>query len=262
MRDDEFARQTLAGVNPVAIKLVTEFPLKSTLSANYGPQESAIKPEDIEDDLDGLTVDEAIAQKRLFIIDYHDAFMPYVQRINELDGRKIYAPRALFFLHDDQVLKPLAIELSLPPNAGQGAKASQRVFTPKKDATSFWLWQLAKLHFLTVDSGFHQLVSHWLRTHACTEPVVIATYRQLSALHPISKLLHPHLRYTMEINAAARQSLIAANGVIESTFTPGRYAMEMSAVVYGAFWRFDKEALPEDLIARCAAWNPNFLILF
>lgn len=195
-------------------------------------------------------MDEAIAAKRLFVIDYHDVFMPYVKRINELEGRKIYACRALFFLHDDHVLKPVAIELSLPPSAGQGPSASQRVFTPKKDATSFWLWQLAKLHFCTADSGYHQLVSHWLRTHACTEPYVIATYRQLSALHPISKLLHPHLRYTMEINAAARQSLIAANGVIEGTFTPGKYAMEMSGVVYDLLWRFDQEALPEDLIRR------------
>lgn len=89
-----------------------------------------------------------------------------------------------------------------------------------------------------------------LRTHASTEPYVIATYRQLSALHPISKLLHPHMRYTMEINAAARQNLVAAAGVIETTFTPGKYAMEMSAVVYETFWQFDQEALPEDLIRR------------
>lgn len=90
-----------------------------------------------------------------------------------------------------------------------------------------------------------------LRSHASTEPYIIATYRQLSALHPIAKLLHPHLRYTMEINAAARQNLINAGGVIENTFTPGRYAMEMSSAVYDLAWRFDKESLPEDLIRRC-----------
>ena len=91
-----------------------------------------------------------------------------------------------------------------------------------------------------------------LRTHASTEPYIIATYRQLSALHPIAKLLHPHLRYTMEINAAARQNLVGAGGVIENTFTPGRYAMEMSSAVYDLSWRFDKESLPEDLIRRCS----------
>lgn len=52
----------------------------------------------------------------------------------------------------------------------------------------------------------------------------------------------------MEINAAARQSLITADGVIERIFTPGVYALEISAVTYKAMWRFDMEALPEDLI--------------
>ncbi|KAG0579870.1 hypothetical protein KC19_4G130100 [Ceratodon purpureus] len=249
IRDDEFARQTLAGVNPVAIECVKEFPIKSALSHEYGPKESAIKSEHIEDKLEGMTAEEAVEAKRLFVVDYHDVFMPYVARINELEGRKIYAARALFYLHKDGFLRPVAIELSLPP-CHPGAVGSQRVFTPGKESTSFWLWQLAKLHFLAVDSGHHQLISHWLRTHASTEPYVIATYRQLSELHPIAKLLHPHTRYTMEINAAARQNLVAANGVIETTFTPGKYAMEMSAVVYDALWRFDQEALPEDLIRR------------
>ncbi|KAE8710611.1 Detected protein of unknown function [Hibiscus syriacus] len=43
-------------------------------------------------------------------------------------------------------------------------------------------------------------VNHWLRTHACGEPYVIATNRQLTVMHPIYRLLHPHLQYTMEIN--------------------------------------------------------------
>lgn len=93
-------------------------------------------------------------------------------------------------------------------------------------------------------------MSDRLRTHACTEPYIIATYRQLSALHPISKLLHPHVRYTMEINASARQTLITANRVIEQVFTPGKYSLEMSAIVYDLLWQFDQESLPEDLIRR------------
>lgn len=250
MRDDEFARQALAGVNPVVISCLEEFPPRSGLNPDeFGSQESAMKAEHIEIFLEGLEVAEAVKAKRLFVVDYHDTFLPYVARINALEGRKMYATRTLFFMRHDGVLMPVAIELSLPPPA-PGADGSKRVFTPGKEATSFWLWQLAKLHVCTNDSGYHQLVSHWLRTHACTEPYIIATYRQLSALHPIAKLLHPHFRYTMEINAAARQNLIAAGGVIESTFTPGKYALEMSAVVYESFWRFDKESLPEDLIRR------------
>lgn len=89
-----------------------------------------------------------------------------------------------------------------------------------------------------------------LRTHAGIEPFILAAHRQLSAMHPIFKLLDPHMRYTMEINALARQNLINADGVIESCFTPGRYCMEMSAAAYKSFWRFDLEGLPADLIRR------------
>lgn len=89
-----------------------------------------------------------------------------------------------------------------------------------------------------------------LRTHAAMEPYIIATHRQLSSMHPIFMLLHPHMRYTLEINALARQSLINGGGIIENCFSPGKYSMELSSAAYKSLWRFDMEALPADLIRR------------
>ncbi|KAG2397090.1 Seed linoleate 9S-lipoxygenase [Vigna angularis] len=71
-----------------------------------------------------------------------------------------------------------------------------------------------------------------LNTHAVMEPFAIATNKNLSVIHPICKLLYPHYHDTININALARQNLINANGIIEQSFLPGKYSMEMCSVVY------------------------------
>ncbi|KAK7341600.1 hypothetical protein VNO80_24536 [Phaseolus coccineus] len=250
LRDEEFGRQTLAGLNPCCLQLVTEWPLKSNLDPEvYGPAESAISTELVEREIRGfLTVEEAIKQKKLFVLDYHDLLLPLVEEVRKLEGRTLYGSRALFFLTDDGTLRPLAIELTRPPIDGK--PYWNEVLTPTWHATGVWLWRLAKIHILTHDSGYHQLVSHWLRTHCATEPYIIAANRQMSAMHPIYRLLHPHFRYTMEINALARESLINAGGVIEENFLPGKHSILLSSIAYDKHWRFDHQALPKDLIHR------------
>ncbi|KAJ9681974.1 hypothetical protein PVL29_018054 [Vitis rotundifolia] len=247
--DEEFAREMLAGLNPVVIRLLQEFPPKSKLDPEvYGNQNSSITKEHIQNHLDGLTINKAMEKKRLFILDHHDVFMPYLRRINST-STKTYASRTLLFLKDDGTLKPLAIELSLPHPNGDKFGAVNKVYTPAEDGVEGSIWQLAKAYAAVNDSGYHQLLSHWLNTHAAIEPFVIATNRQLSVLHPIHKLLHPHFRDTMNINALARQIVINAGGVVESTVFPSKYAMEMSSVVYKD-WVFTEQALPADLIKR------------
>ncbi|KAL9266141.1 Linoleate 13S-lipoxygenase 2-1, chloroplastic-like protein [Drosera capensis] len=249
IRDEEFSRQTLAGVNPCSIKLIEEWPLKSTLNPEiYGPPESAFTTELIEQLIQDMTIEEAIAQKKMFILDYHDVFLPYVNKVREIKGTTLYGSRTVFFLTQEGTLKALAIELTRPPSNGK--PQWKQVFTPSGDATDSWLWKLAKVHVLVNDSAHHQLISHWLRTHCCTEPYIIAANRQLSAAHPIYRLLYPHFRYTMEINALAREALINADGIIESSFSAGKYCMELSSVIYDQSWRFDFQGLPADLVSR------------
>ncbi|GLJ23657.1 hypothetical protein SUGI_0448000 [Cryptomeria japonica] len=226
-----------------------ELPISSNLNVQiYGPQESSITAQHLQPYLDGISVAQALKRNRLFILDYHDAYIPYVERINILPTSKVYAIRTIFFLLSDGTLKPIAIELCLPPTSKRPGE--RRVFTPDYGGEDEgWLWELAKAHARSNDAGYRQIVSHWLRTHAVVEPFIIATHRNLSKLHPLHKLLIPHFRNTMDINRAARQNLINAEGVIEQCFSPGRFVMEISAKAYVG-WRFNEQGLPADLLKR------------
>ncbi|XP_027336929.1 seed linoleate 9S-lipoxygenase-like isoform X2 [Abrus precatorius] len=250
MTDDEFAREMVAGVNPCVIRRLQEFPPRSTLDPTlYGDQTSTITKEQLEINMGGVTVDQAIGSLRLFILDYQDAFMPFLTKINSLPSAKAYATRTILLLKDDGTLKPLAIELSKPHPNGVQFGAESKVVLPAIEGVESTIWLLAKAHVIVNDSGYHQLISHWLNTHAVMEPFVIATNRNLSVVHPIYKLLLPHYRDTININGLARQSLINAGGIIEQSFLPGPYSIEMSSAVYKN-WVFTDQALPADLIKR------------
>ncbi|KAK4739249.1 hypothetical protein R3W88_002946 [Solanum pinnatisectum] len=242
--DEEFAREILAGLNPVVIRCLQEFPPTSKLDPTlFGEQRSTISEEHVKHNLDGLTIEQAIKEKRLFILDHHDSLTPYLKRINTTTTQT-YASRTLLFLKEDGSLKPLAIELT---QEDEQSRIVSNVYTLAETGAEATIWQLAKAYVTVNDSGFHQLVSHWLHTHAVTEPFIIATNRQLSVLHPIYKLLHPHFRDTMYINALAHQILINADGILEMTVFPGKFSLEMSATIYKD-WVFPQQALPADLI--------------
>lgn len=102
---------------------------------------------------------QAIRNKKLFILDYHDILLPFVEKVRGIKGTTLYGSRTLFFLNSDGTLRPLAIELTRPPMDGK--PQWKQVFTPSWHSTSCWLWRIAKAHVLAHDSGYHQLVSHW-----------------------------------------------------------------------------------------------------
>ncbi|KAJ0977170.1 hypothetical protein J5N97_012644 [Dioscorea zingiberensis] len=246
--DEEFGRQMLAGINPAVIRHLESFP-----PVGRGGRQSSITASHIENNLDGLTIDDAMKQWRIFILDHHDYLMPYLRRINE-EQVCMYASRTLLFLRQDATLKPLVIELSLPSNK-EGEEIS-RVFLPANQGTEGALWQLAKGQVAANDSAHHQLISHWLHTHAAVEPFIIATRRQLSAMHPIHKLLEPHFKDTMHINALARSILLNSGGILEKTMFPGKYSLELSSTIYED-WRFDEQGLPADLVKRGLAFEDD-----
>ncbi|TYG56424.1 hypothetical protein ES288_D08G063000v1 [Gossypium darwinii] len=54
---------------------------------------------------------------------------------------------------------------------------------------------------------------------------------------------------TLHINALARAIFLNAGGILETLLFTGEYSMELSSHLYKE-WRFDKQALPEDLLER------------
>jgi len=111
-------------------------------------------------------------------------------------------------------------------------------------------WLLARAWAQNGSAVIHQMISHWLRTHATSEPFAIATKRQLSQAHPLYKLLDPHLKYTIGINAKARDRLIGGGGLLELFYGLSRECMTFSADIYSKWWTFPRQALPDELAAR------------
>ncbi|WJX92146.1 Lox2p [Trifolium repens] len=249
MNDEEFTREMIAGVNPNVIKKLQEFPPKSKVDSKlYGDNTTTITKEHLEPYMDGVNVEQAIQNNRLYILDHHDAFYPYLRKVNATDA-KAYASRTILFLQNDGTLKPLAIELSTPNPKGDSFGPVSNVYFPASEGVEASIWLLAKAYVVVNDANYHQLISHWLHTHATVEPFIIATNRHLSVVHPIHKLLLPHYRNTMNINANARNVLINADGIIERTYLLESYSMQLSSDVYRD-WIFTEQGLPNDLIKR------------
>lgn len=63
---------------------------------------------------------------------------------------------------------------------------------------------------------------HLLMTHLIMEPFAVSLYRNLPRVHPVFKLLVPHLRYTMAINTIGRKTLIGSGGLADKGLAIGK----------------------------------------
>jgi len=103
---------------------------------------------------------QAVENKKLYVADYHDSYLPFLERINKQENARSYATRALFFLTKEQTLKVLALELVLPPKT-PGEAPNARVFLPPTDTSKVdYVWETAKAHVSNNDITAHQVFSH------------------------------------------------------------------------------------------------------
>ncbi|XP_076316229.1 allene oxide synthase-lipoxygenase protein-like isoform X3 [Tachypleus tridentatus] len=232
--DKWFGLQRLQGANPILITLCTEIPSKFKVDSEM-----------LQPFLEGLTLEEALVAKRLFIVDHE-----LLSNINCKDARMLTAPIALFFLNEKKDLMPIAIQLF------QDERPKNPVFLPSDPK---YTWLLAKIIFNNADATYHQSCTHLGFTHLLMEGVVVCTHRNLSPSHPLFKLMAPHFLYLLAINARGLDKLLSVNGWVDQTMTVGRCGM--FELIKRSFekWRLDINGIiPKDFQVRKVD-DPNVL---
>ncbi|RXN21027.1 arachidonate 5-lipoxygenase-like protein [Labeo rohita] len=124
----------------------------------------------------------------------------------------------LLYKNRQNKIIPIAIQLSRQTTAGVG----NTVFLPSDNQYD---WMLAKMWVKSSDFNVHQVVTHLLRTHLISEVFAIAMLRKLATVHPIYKLLIPHVHYTIAINTKACEQLICESGLFDKANSTGGSAL-------------------------------------
>lgn len=196
-----FGYQFLNGSNPRMITQIQELPSNFRVSGDM--VQAFLKP--------NTSLEREMKAGNIYLVDY--AVVDGVPT-NVIRNQRQYiaAPLCLLYEHPENGLIPIAIQLEQKP------RKHTPVFLPNDPPLA---WLLAKMWVRHAEFQIFQLLSHLLRTHLVVEVFCIATLRQLPAVHPLFKLLTPHLRYTLEINCRGRTQLISADGIFKRVVSTG-----------------------------------------
>ncbi|XP_013927287.1 PREDICTED: arachidonate 5-lipoxygenase, partial [Thamnophis sirtalis] len=200
--DFMFGYQFLNGCNPVLIKKCIELPKKFPVTTEM-----------VEYSLErNLTLEQEIKQGNIFIVDYEQLEDIDVNKTDPCTVQYLAAPICLLYKNLENKILPIAIQINQAP------EPCNPIFLPS-DAKYDWL--LAKIWVRSSDFHIHQTVTHLLRTHLVSEVFAVAMFRQLPAVHPLFKLLIPHVRFTIAINTKAREQLICEYGLFDKANATG-----------------------------------------
>ncbi|XP_037350806.1 polyunsaturated fatty acid lipoxygenase ALOX12 isoform X1 [Talpa occidentalis] len=199
-QDDEiFGYQFLNGANPMMLRRSTSLPSRLVLPPGM---------EELRTQLEKELQQGSLFEADFILLDGIPA--------NVIRGEKQYlaAPLVMLKMESDGKLLPMVIQIQ-PPSPSLPIPA---LFLPSDPPLA---WLLAKCWVRNSDFQLHQLHHHLLSTHLLAEVIAVATMRCLPEMHPIFKLLIPHIRYTMEINTRARTQLISDGGIFDKAISTG-----------------------------------------
>ncbi|XP_048472315.1 polyunsaturated fatty acid 5-lipoxygenase isoform X1 [Rhincodon typus] len=220
--DFMFGYQFLNGCNPVIFK-----------KCNRLPEKFPVTNEMVQICLERqLTLEEEVEKGNIYLADYELMDGIPANCTDPCTIQYLTAPLCLLYNNSQNKLVPIAIQLKQEPGP------DNPIFLPTDDK---YEWLLAKIWVRSTDFHIHQTVTHLLKTHLMSEVFGIALYRQLPAVHPLFKLLVPHVRFTIAINTKAREQLICECGLFDKangTGGGGHVRMvqrAMSSLTYKSF---------------------------
>uniref|UniRef100_W5N841 Si:dkey-17e16.9 n=1 Tax=Lepisosteus oculatus TaxID=7918 RepID=W5N841_LEPOC len=229
--------QCLNGCNPVVVQRCCQLP------PNF-PVPSCLVNPFLEA---GSTLEKELLKGNIYLCDYKvlDGITP-----NLINNRLQYmvAPLCLLYKKTSDQLVPIAIQLQ------QWAGPENPIFLPSDGID----WLLAKICVRSADFSHHHVVTHLLRTHLLAEVITMATLHHLPHVHPLYKLLIPHMRYTLQVNIMARVRLLGRDGVFsEHTAIGGIGLIEILERAVQSL-TYSSLCLPEDISARGVESVPNY----
>ncbi|XP_041112302.1 hydroperoxide isomerase ALOXE3-like isoform X2 [Polyodon spathula] len=227
--DDFFGYQYLNGTNPVLIKQCKQIPANFPVTNHM-----------VSGFLESNSLQEEMEKGNIFLVDYQ--LLEDVPA-NTINGHTQYIPAPLCLLYKDphNKLKPIAIQLK------QTEDLENPIFLPNDNEED---WLLAKIYVRSADFNYFELVTHLLRTHLMAEVFCMATFRELPSVHPLCKLLTPHMRYTLQINIMARNQLLGPGGIFDKGFSTGGKGKIIVLQKAQASLTYSSLCLPEDITAR------------
>ncbi|XP_077657379.1 LOW QUALITY PROTEIN: polyunsaturated fatty acid lipoxygenase ALOX12-like [Urocitellus parryii] len=127
---------------------------------------------------------------------------------------------------EKQYLASLLVMLKMEPNgkllpmlqAPTPSSPTPTLFLPSDPPLA---WLLAKSWVRNSDFQLHEFQYHLLNTHLLGEVIAVATMRCLPGLHPVFKLLAPHVHNTMEINTRGRIQFNSDEGIFAKAVSTG-----------------------------------------
>jgi len=187
--------QLLNGTLPLAFEACHEIPFYFNVTNN-----------DVKHLLrTGKSLEEEMKSGRVFISDLSKIYFENNELVYTLLPSKNEArccpAMALLYVNQSDDFVPIAIQLERN-NRQYLHIAAQDDYQSQVD------WMLAKMYYRCSLTSYHEWIYHFLHCHFMMEPIALALFRCFSKVHPVYKLLRPHLKTVCAINEVGRKVLL------------------------------------------------------